>query len=367
MNFELNPALIKCTSSNDISIKANALLAIANNIKWGIVPELSGLLVTNISDQHAAVRASALLGVKHYLEQVCMSEPNLEQLIRNNVHDRDESVRTNALYAYGNAFIRLPVFDLQPGDVELLLHIASRDTYEPARAATYALSVVVNKDISKTERVEYEDRIEILCTIFGGCLPEEDDNYDRSIKLALSISEQRFELWKMSVVQESVPSALALKRFAIRDELHKGAIKQISLRANDLYRELLTAGETIKSLQAMNLTLELKLQREREIRQKLEQTLTSLAMRYDQLYNIYNPSNKTSSKMGSKVILWLLERCLKEHGFYIPRMINDLRAKLIIGYTVKGPIQKSFGLPEALSWREVKKTIERNFDMFETV
>lgn len=96
-----------------------------------------------------------------------------------------------------------------------------------------------------------------------------------------------------------------------------------------------------------------------------EQTLTSLAMKYNQLYNIYNPSNKTSSKIGSKVVLWLLERCLKVHGFSIPRMINDLRAKLIIGYTVKSPIQKGFGLPEALSGREVEKMIEENFDMFE--
>ena len=262
-NTKLSSVLVDCAKSDDVNTKANALLAIANNLKWEITPELSNLLVTNISDQHSEVRASALLGVKNYLEKASIVAPNLEQLIRNNFHDKDKSVRTNALYAYGNAFNRLPVCELQPSDLEILLHIASRDTYEPARAATYALSVIVNKDISKLDKVEYEDRIEILCKIFGGCLPEENDNYDKSIKSALNILEQRFNLWKKAAAQVSAPQPAALKRFLIRDELHKSAIEQISLRANDLYRELLAAGEAIKSLEAENLSLEFKLQKEK--------------------------------------------------------------------------------------------------------
>ncbi|MBI2995504.1 MAG: hypothetical protein HYY52_02195 [Candidatus Melainabacteria bacterium] len=353
------------------AVKANALLVLASATacKGFVEAEDMDLFIANADDSDPDVRSNAILGIKNYLELLeegTASYLDLEDTVRRHLRDDVAPARTNALYAFGDLFSSNPGVGLQHGDLELLIYVGSRDRYEPARAATYALSVVVNKDISEIERVEHEDRIEILCTVFGGCLPEENDNYDKSIKAALGTLEQRFEQWKKSVAQETVTPPLAFKRFAIRDELHKGAIKQISLRANDLYRELLAAGEAIKSLEAMNLTLELKLQREREIRQKLEKTLTSLAMKYNQLYNIYNPPNKTSSKMGSKVVLWLLERCLKEHGFHIPRMINDLRAKLIVGYTVKRPIQKGFGLPEALSRREVEETIEGNFDMFES-
>lgn len=338
---KLNRTLIESAKSNEIDVRANAILGIANNIKQEAMPEATGLLITALSDQHHKVRANALLGVKHCLEREDLNHPNLETLIRDNLHDRDDLVRTNALYAFGNAISRQPVLALEQADLELLLHVASTDLYEPARAATYALSVIVNKDISKIDKPEYEDMVEILCIIFGGYLPGENDGYEKTIKSALEILEGRFDAWKRTIDYSDLSQRKAIRRLTLREELQNSALKQLSLRANELYLELQGAQRTIKSLEVKNLSLELRLQREREIRIKLEQSLNSLAI---ELERTLNPPAKSLNKFGAKTILWLLERAFKHQGFHLDRMYNDLRAKLIVGFLGKKPVQKVFGV-----------------------
>ena len=175
-------------------------------------------------------------------------------------------------------------------------------------------------------------------------MPGENDPYEKSIKAAVEVLEHKFSLWQEDTIANGIPQPQLVQRFAFRDQLQKSALRQISLKVHELYAELLAAHESIKLLEARVLSLELRLQMEKEVRQKLEENLKMLVL---ELERIINPPNKTLNKIGAITTLWFLERLLKlkHHGFHFDRVVNDLKAKSIVGFFGSRPVQKIFGIP----------------------
>lgn len=347
----LQPVLIKCANEKNSIVKANAFLSIANGIKQGLFIDTDALLISNLNNSDPNIRANALLGISYTLSKKNIVTPELIDVIKSHINDEYNPAKINAIYSFGQILEMSSLVSISNNELDTLLYIASRDQYESAKAATYALAVIVNKNISVINNPEKEDRIEILCKVFSSYLSDENDFYQPKIKAAFQKLEKRSQEWEIQISETDEPS----RRLVNKKNLYKQALDQISISCHQLYAQLALYKSRIEELETQKLSLELKLKGEKEARKVLEHDINLLLnMRDEKL------QGKTLNKLGAVIVLWLIERTFKDHGFELDRIWNDIQAKAKTRFITKKPVQMIFGL----SSHEAEDAIE-SADLFE--
>ena len=263
--------------SKDLLVHGNALFALANKVKISTVqdPELVPLLLTYArSSGDEATRQNALAILNEILNKEDIRQPSdLKTVLRANFNHEHAHVRQNAIYAFGNKLCWEEQIKLEPNDVDVLLNIAETDLHEPAQhAATFALAVIVNKDLSQIPPDKY-DRIEVLCRT--NRLANDDAQYRQTLSSAVEVLAKCFASKKAEILENDPDGSL--QRLFDRDALLVNNLESLAKKCSQVEKCLEETKKGLSELKRKNVELDYQLREEKRLRQNLEAELTQLA------------------------------------------------------------------------------------------
>lgn len=300
-NPDLDALLLSHANSFNLSIRANAIFAIANRVKWDNNPPLLASLLKGVEDFSEEVQAYSFLGIRNYLENNTIDNVELLKIVRENLLSENEFIKTNCLYIFGRMICYGLVNNVSESDLNKLLSSPSASSYDISKAATYALSEVVNRDTSIVKSEEQLDKIELLCKIFGLCIPSEDDLYDRRVNSAMIKLKQNFQIWRNERVIGTDPSIKDLIRLSDKYSDLENLLEQVAIKLNQLYQLLQYEIEKNRVVEDENLFLIYTLQEERELRTKLEEQIRSISLELEKAK--ISPDNP-ELRLVSNMITW---------------------------------------------------------------